>query len=162
MPKQSVGIKPRRSSKDGVAIQKVKSPSQKIDELVSELDDWRHDTFSEIRRIIQEADPEVIEEWKWMGTPVWYRDGIIACANALKGKVKLTFNQGARLRDPKKLFNASLDGNQRRAIDFYETDKVNTGALRALVLAAISYNRDATKKKSKPKSKIARSKSSKT
>jgi hypothetical protein len=138
----------------------MKSPSQKIDELVSELDDWRHDTFSEIRRVIQEADPEVIEEWKWMGTPVWYHDGIIACANAHKDKVKLTFNQGARLPDPKKLFNASLDGNQRRAIDFYEKDKIKKGALKALLLAAISYNHDASKKReSKPKT--GRSKPSK-
>lgn len=75
----------------------MKSPSQKIDEYVSELDDWRHDTFLQIRKIFQDADPDVIEEWKWMGTPVWYRNGMIACANALKGKVKLTFQQGARL-----------------------------------------------------------------
>lgn len=135
----------------------MKSPSQKIDELISELDDWRRETFSQIRRVIQEADPEVIEEWKWMGTPVWYHDGIIACANALKGKVKLTFNQGARLPDPGKLFNASLDGNQRRAIDFFEKDKINKRALKALVLAAISYNCD-TSKKSKSKPKIARPK----
>lgn len=138
----------------------MKSPAQKIDELISELDDWRHDTFSEIRRIIREADPEVVEEWKWMGTPVWYHNGIIACANPLKGKVKLTFQQGARLPDPKKLFNASLDGNQRRAIDFFEKDKINKGALKALVLAAISYNRDASKK-SESKSKTSRSKASK-
>jgi hypothetical protein len=138
----------------------MKSPSQKIDEYVSELDDWRHDTFSEVRRVIQEADPEVIEEWKWMGTPVWYHDGIIACANAHKGKVKVTFNQGASLPDPKKLFNASLEGNQRRAIDFYEKDKINKGALKALVLAAISYNRAASKK-SGPKSKTSGSKSAK-
>jgi hypothetical protein len=137
----------------------MKNPSQKIDELISELDDWRHDTFSEIRRVIQEADPEVIEEWKFMGTPVWYHDGIIACANALKGKVKLTFNRGASLLDPKKLFNASLEGNQRRAIDFFEKDKINKSALKALVLAAISCNREASKK-SEAKSKTGRSKSS--
>jgi hypothetical protein len=138
----------------------MKSPSQKIDELISELDDWRRDTFSEIRRVIREADPEVTEEWKWMGTPVWYHDGIIACANPHKDKVKLTFNQGARLPDPKKLFNASLEGNQRRAIDFYEKDKVKKGALKALLLAAISYNRDASKKR-EPKAKTGRLKSSK-
>lgn len=138
----------------------MKSPSQKIDELISELDDWRRDTFSEIRRVIREADPEVIEEWKWMGTPVWYHDGIIACANPHKDKVKLTFNQGAFLPDPKRLFNASLEGNQRRAIDFYEKDKIKKGALKALLLAAISYNRDASKQRtSKPKT--GRSKSSK-
>jgi hypothetical protein len=133
----------------------MKSPSQKIDDLISELDDWRHETFSELRRIIKEADPQVIEEWKWMGTPVWYHDGIIACANPLKDKVKITFQQGARLPDPNKLFNASLEGNQRRAIDFFEKDKINKRALKTLILAAISYNRDASKK-SKPKSKTGR------
>ncbi len=138
----------------------MKNPSQKIDEYISGLDDWRHDTFSEIRRVIQEADPEVIEEWKFMGTPVWYHDGMIACANALKGKVKLTFNHGASLPDPKQLFNASLEGNQRRAIDFFEKDKINKRALKALLLAAISHNRDASKK-SKQKSKAVHSKSPK-
>lgn len=121
----------------------MKSPSQKIDDLIAELDDWRHDTFSEIRKIIKAADPAVVEEWKWMGTPVWYRDGIVACANPLKGKVKLTFQQGAFLPDPKKLFNASLDGRQRRAIDFFEKDKIDKAALKALVLAAIRFNREA-------------------
>jgi len=138
----------------------MKSPSQKIDEYVSELDDWRRDTFSEIRRVIQEADPEAVEEWKWMGTPVWYHDGIIACVNAHKGKVKITFNQGANLPDPTKLFNASLDGNQRRAIDFFENDKINKRALKALILAAIAFNRNASKK-SESKSKAGRPKSSK-
>ncbi len=137
----------------------MKSPSQKIDELIAELDDWRHDTFSEIRRVIKKADPAVIEDWKWMGTPVWYHDGIVACANPLKGKVKLTFQQGAFLPDPKKLFNASLDGNQRRAIDFFEKDKINRAALRALVLAAIAFNREASKK-SERKPKAARTKPS--
>ncbi|HEY2475966.1 MAG TPA: DUF1801 domain-containing protein [Candidatus Cybelea sp.] len=133
------------------------SPSQKIDELIEGLDDWRHATFSDIRRIIKEADPKVVEDWKWMGTPVWYHDGIIACCNALKGKVKLTFQQGAYLPDPKKLFNASLDGNQRRAIDFFEKDKVNKSALKALVLAAISFNREVAQKRAEPKSKAAAS-----
>jgi hypothetical protein len=137
----------------------MKTPSQKIDEYVSELDDWRRDTFSEIRRVIQEADPEVVEEWKWMGTPVWYHDGILACVNAHKGKVKITFNQGASLPDPNKSFNASLDGNQRRAIDFYENDKVNRRTLKALLLAAIAFNR-ATSKKSAAKSKTSRAGSS--
>jgi hypothetical protein len=139
----------------------MKSPSQRIDEYVSELDDWRHDTFSEIRRVIQEADPEVVEEFKWMGTPVWYHDGIIACANALKGKVKLTFQQGARLPDPKKLFNASLDGNQRRAIDFFEKDQIDKRALKGLIAAAIAFNRD-TSKKSKAKRTTSRAKSPKS
>lgn len=145
----------------------MKSASQKIDELISELEDWRHDTFSEIRSVIKEADPAMVEDWKWMGTPVWYHDGIIACANPLKGKVKLTFQQGAFLPDPKKLFNAGLDGNQRRTIDFFEKDKINKGALKALVLAAISFNREASKNsknkpkasRPKPSSKTARSRS---
>ena len=136
----------------------MKSPAQKIDALVAELNDWRRDTFSEIRAIIKSADPAVVEDWKWMGTPVWYHDGIIACANPLKGKVKLTFQQGAFLPDPRKLFNASLDGNQRRAIDFFENDKIDKAALKALVLAAISFNREASKKSGR-KSKSVRPKS---
>jgi hypothetical protein len=130
----------------------MKSPSQEIDALVAELDDWRHDTFAEIRRIFREADSAMVEEWKWMGTPVWYHNGIVACANPLKGKVKVTFQQGAFLPDPKKLFNASLDGNQRRAIDLFENDKVDKVALRALVLAAIAYNGKVAEKKVKPQS----------
>ncbi len=135
----------------------MKGASEKIDELLAELDDWRHDTFSEIRKVIRGADPNVTEEWKFMGTPVWYHNGIIACANPLKGKVKLTFQHGARLPDPKQLFNASLDGNQRRAIDFFEKDKVKKGALKALVLAAIAHNRAASKK-TKTKAKSVRRK----
>ena len=124
-----------------------KSPAKQIDEYVAELDDWRHDTFAAVRKVIREADPEVTEEFKWMGTPVWYHNGIIACANAHKGKVKITFNQGARLPDPKSLFNSSLDGNQRRAIDLFENDKVNKSALKALVLAAIAFNHASKKSK---------------
>ena len=112
----------------------------------SELIDWRGQTFAAIRKSILAADPEVIEEWKWMGSPVWERFGIIAVGNAHKGKVKLTFDQGARLPDPKGLFNAGLDGNQRRAIDFLEGDKVDTPALKALVRAAIEYNQIRKKK----------------
>jgi hypothetical protein len=135
----------------------MQSPSQKIDQLISELDDWRRDIFAELRRIIREADSEVVEEWKWMGTPTWYRDGIVACANAHKGKVKLTFDKGAYLPDPKKLFNAGLDGNQRRAIDFREGDKIDETALKALILAAISYNRESRKSKAKPKTAYPKS-----
>jgi hypothetical protein len=132
----------------------MKSPSQEIDEYAAELDDWRGDTFVEIRKVIQAADPEVVEEWKWMGTPVWYRDGIVACCNAHKGKVKLTFNWGAHLPDPKSLFNAGFEGNQRRAIDFFENDKVNKSALKTLIKAAIAYNSARTPKgRPKPKAK---------
>jgi len=137
---------------------KTKSASEKIDEYISEIDDWRRDTFSEMREVILGAGPELIEEWKWMGTPTWSQDGIIAVANAHKGKVKLTFDQGAHLPDPKKLFNAGLEGNQRRAIDFFEKDKISKGALKALIVAAIAYN---AAKKSERASKPSRAKSTK-
>ncbi|HKU00180.1 MAG TPA: DUF1801 domain-containing protein [Paraburkholderia sp.] len=116
------------------------SPSEQIDALIAGITDWRGATFAAVRKTILEADKEIVEEWKWMGSPVWYRDGIIAVANAHKGKVKLTFQYGASLPDPDKLFNAGLDGNARRAIDFFEGDKVNTRALKALVRAAIEFN----------------------
>ena len=123
------------------------TPSQRIDRLIAGLTDWRGKTFAGIRKSILEADREIIEEWKWMGSPVWSRDGIIAVANAHKGKVKLTFAHGARLPDPDKLFNAGLEGNARRAIDFLEGDKINERALKNLVRAAIDYNQAKSKKK---------------
>jgi hypothetical protein len=121
--------------------------SQKIDRLIAGIVDWRGKTFADLRKAILAADPEIVEEWKWMGSPVWSRDGIIAVANAHKGKVKLTFANGARIPDPDKLFNAGLEGNQRRAIDFLEGDKVNAPALKKLVRAAIAYNQSKTKKR---------------
>jgi hypothetical protein len=121
------------------------TPSEKIDQLIASITDWRGETFAAVRKAILAADKEIVEEWKWMGSPVWSRDGIIAVANAHKGKVKLTFDHGARLPDPDKLFNAGLEGNQRRAIDFFEDDEVNQRALKALVRAAIEFNQ--TKKK---------------
>jgi hypothetical protein len=121
------------------------TPSEKIDQLIASITDWRGETFAAVRKAILAADKEIVEEWKWMGSPVWSRNGIIAVANAHKGKVKLTFDHGARLPDPDKLFNAGLEGNQRRAIDFFEDDKVNQRALKALVRAAIEFNQ--TKKK---------------
>ena len=123
------------------------NPSERIDRLIAELTDWRGKTFASIRKSILAADREIIEEWKWMGSPVWSHNGIIAVANAHKGKVKLTFDHGARLPDPDKLFNAGLEGNQRRAIDFFEGDKINAGALKNLVRAAVDYNRIKSKKK---------------
>jgi hypothetical protein len=126
------------------------TPSEKIDQLIAGITDWRGKTFANIRKSILEADREIVEEWKWMGSPVWSRDGIIAVANAHKGKVKLTFDHGARLPDPDKLFNAGLEGNQRRAIDFFEGDKVNAPALKNLVRAAIEYNQSKLKKKKTP------------
>jgi hypothetical protein len=123
------------------------NPSQQIDRLIAKLTDWRGKTFAAVRKSILEADREIIEEWKWMGSPVWSRDGLIAVANAHKGKVKLTFAYGARLEDPDKLFNAGLEGNARRAIDFFEGDRINARALKNLVRAAVDYNHSRLKKK---------------
>jgi hypothetical protein len=123
------------------------NPSERIDQLIAGLTDWRGKTFASIRKTILEADREIIEEWKWMGSPVWSHHGIFAVANAHKEKVKLTFAYGARLPDPDKLFNAGLEGNARRAIDFFEGDKINERALKNLVRAAIDYNQTKSKKK---------------
>jgi hypothetical protein len=123
------------------------NPSQRIDELIAELTDWRGKTLASIRRSILEADREIIEEWKWMGSPVWSRDGMIAVANAHKDKVKLTFSHGASLPDPDKLFNAGFEGNAWRAIDFFEGDKINERALKSLVRAAVEYNQLKLKRK---------------
>ncbi|HUI73840.1 MAG TPA: DUF1801 domain-containing protein [Candidatus Acidoferrum sp.] len=116
------------------------NPSERIDQLIAELTDWRGKTLASIRKSILQADREIIEEWKWMGSPVWSRDGIIAVGNAHKDKVKLTFAHGASLPDPEKLFNAGLAGNAWRAIDFFESDKINERALKTLVRAAVDYN----------------------
>ena len=123
------------------------NPSERIDQLIAGLTDWRGKTLASIRKSILKADREIIEEWKWMGSPVWFRDGIIAVANAHKDKVKLTFSQGARLPDPDKLFNAGLEGNAWRAIDFFEGDKVDERALKNLVRAAVDYNQVKLKRK---------------
>ncbi|HKU55184.1 MAG TPA: DUF1801 domain-containing protein [Rhizomicrobium sp.] len=125
--------------------------SRKIDQLIAGLAGWRGKTFAQLRKTILQADPDIIEEWKWMGSPVWEKGGIIAVADAHKGKVKLTFDKGAHIPDPKKLFNAGLDGNRRRAIDFLEGDKIDAPGLKALVRAAIAYNRTQEKKKAKKK-----------
>jgi hypothetical protein len=122
------------------------NPSERIDQLIAGITDWRGNTFAGVRKTILAADREIIEEWKWMGSPVWSRDGIIAVANAHKGKVKLTFMYGAKLADPDKLFNAGLEGNARRAIDFLEGDKINERALKNLIRAAIEYNQGKSKK----------------
>jgi hypothetical protein len=120
--------------------------SERIDQLIADIPDWRRETFARMRKVILEADPQIVEEWKWMGSPVWSRDGIIAVADAHKGKVKLTFSYGASLPDPDKLFNASLEGNARRAIDFFEGDEINEPALKKLVRAAIERNQSKKKK----------------
>ena len=135
-------------------------PSERIDQLIAGLTDWRGKTFASIRKSILEADRAIIEEWKWMGSPVWSRDGIIALANAHKQKVKLTFAHGASLPDPDKLFNAGLEGNARRAIDFFEGDKINERALKNLIRAAVDYNQLKSKKK-KPAGAPAKARKSK-
>jgi len=125
----------------------AESASALIDALIAKLTDWRGKTLASIRKSILAADREIIEEWKWMGSPVWSRDGIIAVATVLKDKVKLTFSQGAQLPDPDKLFNAGLGGNQWRAIDLFEGDKIDERGLKNLVRAAIEYNQSKLKKK---------------
>jgi hypothetical protein len=122
-------------------------PSERIDHMVASLTDWRGATFERVRSAILAADAQIVEDWKWMGSPVWYRDGIIAVANAHKGKVKVTFAYGASLEDPDRLFNAGLEGNARRAIDFLEGDRVNQTALKKLVQSAIRYNQNRAKTK---------------
>ena len=117
-----------------------KSASKLIDEKIAELGDWRRETLSRMRKLIKEADPDVVEEWKWMGTPVWEHAGIICTGESYKAKVKLTFAKGASLEDPAKLFNSSLDGNVRRAIDILEGDEVDADAFKALIRAAIALN----------------------
>src|SRR3989475_1402808 len=123
------------------------NPSERIDQLIAGLTDWRGKTFASIRKTILETDREIIEEWKWMGSPVWSRDGMIAVGNAHKDKVKLTFSHGASLPDPDKLFNAGLQGNAWRAIDFFEGDKINERALKNIVRAAVDYNQIKLKRK---------------
>jgi hypothetical protein len=137
------------------------SASQRIDQLISGITDWRGKTFAGVRKTILAADPEISEEWKWMGSPVWSRDGIIAVANAHKGKVKLTFMYGAKLADPQKLFNAGLEGNARRAIDFLEGDKINAAALKNLIRAAIDYNQGKSRKKATAGTRVKAGKSKK-
>lgn len=129
------------------------TPSQQIDQLIAGLTDWRGKTFASVRKTILEANGEIIEEWKWMGSPVWSRDGMIAVGNAHKDKVKLTFSHGASLPDPGKLFNAGLDGKVWRAIDLFEGDELDERALKDLVRAAIDYNQAKKKKKALAKAR---------
>ncbi|MDK3022344.1 DUF1801 domain-containing protein [Cupriavidus taiwanensis] len=123
------------------------NPSEQIDQLIAGLTDWRGQTLASLRKAILAADSGIIEEWKWMGSPVWSRDGMIAVANAHKGKVKITFTNGASLPDPHHLFNAGLGGNKWRAIDLAEGDKIDARALKTLVRAAIAFNQDKARKK---------------
>ena len=126
--------------------QKDKTPSQLIDERIKDLDDWRGTMLSKLRSLIKEADPDVVEEWKWRGVPTWYHDGMICTGETYKGVVKLTFAQGAALKDPSGLFNSSLEGNVRRAIDFHEGVKINERAFKALIRAAVTLNTSKGKK----------------
>ena len=120
--------------------QKSKSPSQLIDARIKELGDWRGRTLSRLRALIKQADPKVVEEWKWRGVPVWSHDGLICTGETYKNVVKMTFAKGAQLKDPSGLFNSSLDGNTRRAIDFHEGEKINEEALKTLIRAAVTLN----------------------
>ena len=128
---------------------KAMSDSEKVGELIAGIADWRGKTFATVRKAVLEADKQIIEEFKWRGSPLWSRDGMIAVGNAFKGKFKLTFAYGAKFADPDKLFNADFEGNTRRAIEFFEGDKVDAAKLKRLVRAAIEYNQGNLKKNAK-------------
>ncbi len=123
------------------APSKSEAPSRLIDARIAELGDWRGKTLAQVRALIKEAVPDVVEEWKWRGVPVWYRDGMICTGETYKAVVKLTFAKGAKLKDPKHLFNSSLDGNVRRAIDLQEGDAIDTAAFKTLIRAAVAVNK---------------------
>ena len=138
MKKVTTTMKKRKSgSKEGKGED---SPSQLIDGRIKELSDWRGETLARVRILIKQADPEVVEEWKWRGVPVWSHAGIICTGETYKNIVKMTFTKGASLEDPSGLFNSSLEGNARRAIDFHEGDKIDEKALKALIRAAVALN----------------------
>jgi hypothetical protein len=126
--------------------QDEKSPSQLIDGRIKELGDWRGEMLARLRALVKEADPDVVEEWKWRGVPTWYHDGIICTGETYKSIVKLTFAKGASLKDPSGLFNSSLEGNVRRAIDFHEGEKINVKAMKTLVRAAVTLNESKAKR----------------
>jgi len=126
--------------------QTSKSPSQLIDARIKELGDWRGKMLSRLRALVKEADPEVVEEWKWRGVPVWSHDGLICTGETYKSVVKMTFAKGAALKDPSRLFNSSLEGNVRRAIDFHEGDKIDETALKTLIRAAVTLNKSRAKR----------------
>jgi hypothetical protein len=132
-------LKPSMDKKSSNS-QNVESPSRLIDRRIEELGDWRGETLARLRALIQQADPEVVEEWKWRGVPVWAHDGMICTGETYKKVVKVTFAKGARMKDPKKLFNSSLEGNARRAIDFHEGEEIDEAAFEALVREAVALN----------------------
>src|SRR5688500_16772759 len=127
------------------ATTKGESPSRLIDSRIKELDDWRGKTLSDLRALIKQADPEVVEEWKWRGVPVWSHDGQICTGETYKSVVKLTFARGASMPDPSRLVNSSLEGNTRRAIDIHEGEKIDAGAFKALIRAAAALNRSSAR-----------------
>ncbi len=132
---------PNRASGKVGTVTTSESPSQLIDERIKELGDWRGEMLSRLRALVKEADPEVVEEWKWRGVPTWSHDGIICTGETYKSVVKMTFAKGAALKDPSGLFNSSLEGNTRRAIDFHEGEKIDEEALKTLVRAAVTLNK---------------------
>jgi len=138
-------IKSKAKAKAKGSAKSADSPSKLIDARIRELGDWRGDMLARLRALIKQADPDVVEEWKWMGVPVWEHDGIICTGESYKNVVKLTFAKGAALEDPATLFNSSLEGNVRRAIDFHEGDRVNEKAFKSLIRAAIELNQSKKK-----------------
>jgi hypothetical protein len=148
--KKTVQRGPRKDKPPkGPATPSGSSASEKVDTLISELNDWRGEMLAELRKLIHEADPDVVEEWKWMGSPVWSHDGIYAVGNAHKGKVKVTFSNGAALSDPKELFNAGFNGKNWRAIDLREGDKISKTAFKELIREAVHYNTEHSRTKDK-------------
>jgi hypothetical protein len=150
MKKATTGMKKIGASE----AKNAASPSQHIDARIKELGDWRGETLARIRSVIKQADPDVVEEWKWRGVPVWEHDGIICTGETYKAVVKMTFARGAALDDPTDLFNSSLEGNTRRAIDFHQGDKIDEKALKALIREAVALNTSARAARS-PKKKSA-------
>jgi hypothetical protein len=132
--------------KKAIGPQKGKSPSQLIDAKIKELGDWRGKMLGRLRALVKDADPEIVEEWKWRGVPVWSHDGLICTGETYKTVVKMTFAKGAALKDPSRLFNASLEGNTRRAIDFHEGETINEEALKSLIRAAVALNKSKAKR----------------
>ena len=135
----------KKSATTSSATAKGQSPSRLIDARIKELGDWRGKTLAHVRALIKQADPEVVEEWKWRGVPVWSHDGIICTGETYRSAVKLTFAKGAALKDPSGLFNASLEGNVRRAIDIHEGDEINESAFKTLIRAAAALNRSSSR-----------------
>ena len=156
-------VAPKRTSKKSVKIGSMEgkggdSPSQLIDARIKELSDWRGETLARVRSLIKQADPDVVEEWKWRGVPVWSHAGIICTGETYRNVVKMTFAKGASLEDPSRLFNSSLEGNTRRAIDFHEGVKIDEKALKALIRAAVALN-TSVQAKARPVRSQKRSKS---